>query len=199
MEGVNFAGVNLIGDRTFAHAIFNDEVEYLEFIKEVDIVLDALLVERLQNHVAGAVGGVACTAHRGFTIVARVAAKGALGNLPFGCAVEGQAHVLQLDDHINRLAAHNFNGVLVAQIVRPLDGVVGVPFPMVFFMVAQCGADTTLGSACVRTSRIQFAQHGGVGGFGGVQSRHQTGTAGTNHEHIILECRHRILLLGVLG
>jgi len=55
MEGVNFTRINFVGHSPFADTIFDDEVQHLELIKEVDIMLDTLLVQGLQNHVAGAV------------------------------------------------------------------------------------------------------------------------------------------------
>ena len=42
---------------------------------------------------------------------------------------EDGAHVLQLDDVVGRLLAHGLDGVLVAEVVAALDGVVGVLLP----------------------------------------------------------------------
>ena len=54
--------------------------------KNVTLLLDALLVEGLQDHVAGAVGGVAGPAHRLLGDVVGVPAEGALGDLALpGC------------------------------------------------------------------------------------------------------------------
>ena len=44
-------------DDAVADAVVGDEqVEHLEFVEELDVVLDALLVEGVEDHVAGAVG-----------------------------------------------------------------------------------------------------------------------------------------------
>ena len=41
-----------------------DQVDDMEFIIKIDVVFDALLVERLQDHVAGAVSGVTGAVNR---------------------------------------------------------------------------------------------------------------------------------------
>jgi hypothetical protein len=60
-----------------------------------------------------------------------VAAEGTLVDLAVVGAVEGHAVVLELDDDLVGLAAHELDGVLVAEPVGPLDGVVHVPVPVV--------------------------------------------------------------------
>jgi hypothetical protein len=48
-------------------------------------VLDALLEQRLQDHVAGAVGGVAGAAYRRLAVAGGVAAEPALVDPALGC------------------------------------------------------------------------------------------------------------------
>ena len=48
--------------------------------------------------------------------------------------------MLQLIDRVGRVAAEIFDGVLVAQPVRSLDGVVHVPAPVVLAHIAQAAA-----------------------------------------------------------
>ena len=141
----------------------DQKVEHVKFIEEVHVLLDALLVERLQNHVAGAVGGKAGAAHGAFAEVAGVAAEGALVNLAFGRAVEGQAHVLQVVDHLNRLAAHDLYCILVTQVVAALDRVEDVPLPVVFLNVAKRSADAALGRARMRAGGVELGQDGHIG------------------------------------
>ena len=45
--------------------------------------------------------------------------------------IEGDAHVLHVDQGGARLTTHHLDGVLVSQEVAALDGVVGVVFPVV--------------------------------------------------------------------
>src|SRR3970282_1195193 len=44
-------------------ALIDQDVHHLKLVQEADFVLDALLVKRLQDHVAGAIGCVASPAH----------------------------------------------------------------------------------------------------------------------------------------
>ena len=59
MEDVELAGGDLDGDDPPALAVDHDEVQHVELVEERHALLDALLVERLEDHVAGAVGRVA--------------------------------------------------------------------------------------------------------------------------------------------
>ncbi len=59
VEGVQLACGQLIGHHTAAFPVLDQHVEHVEFVEEHHVVLDRLLVERLQDHVAGAIGGVA--------------------------------------------------------------------------------------------------------------------------------------------
>ena len=61
MEDVKLARAQLNGDDAGADAIDNNHIHDLEFVEEADLILDALLIERLQDHVPGAIGGVAGT------------------------------------------------------------------------------------------------------------------------------------------
>ena len=52
--------------------------------------------------------------------------------------------MFQLDDRWNGLTAHILDRILVTQPVGALDGVIGMPTPVVLAHVAQCGRDATL-------------------------------------------------------
>jgi hypothetical protein len=156
VEDVQVAGGDLVGDHADTAAVGDDQVDHLELVEELDAVLDAVLVERLQDHVARAVGRVAGAADRALPEVVRVAAEGALGDLAVGRAREREPHVLELDDDVDRLLAHHLDGVLVAQVVRALDGVEGVPLRVVLLEVAERRADPALGRAGVRAGRVEL-------------------------------------------
>ena len=94
-----------IADHAARDAVLDEHVDDVVLVEELDAVLDALLVERLQDHVAGPVGRVAGAPDRRLAEVARVAAEAALVDLALGGPVEGQAHVLELDDRLDRLVA----------------------------------------------------------------------------------------------
>ena len=73
-----------------------------------------------------------------------VAAERPLIDLPDLGARERHAEMLELDDRRDRLAAHVFDRVLVAEPVRPLDRVVHVPAPVVVAHIAERGGDAAL-------------------------------------------------------
>ena len=99
-QNVHRAVRNLVADDARAAtalvrlATFKDEINDVIFVIELDARLDALLIERLQNHVAGAICGVAAAAHRPFAVVARMPTEAALVNLAVWCAIERKAHAL---------------------------------------------------------------------------------------------------------
>jgi hypothetical protein len=64
-------------------------------------------------------------------VVARVAAEPALVDPALGRAVERQAHLLEVEDRVDGLLAHALGSVLVDEVVAALDGVEGVPLPVV--------------------------------------------------------------------
>ena len=105
---------------------------------------DVLLIERVQNGVASAVGGGAGALHRRFTKVAHVAAEGPLIDLALFGAREGHAEVLELIDGGRRIAAEIFDRILVAQPVGTLHGVIHVPAPVIGAHVGERRRDAAL-------------------------------------------------------
>ncbi len=89
--------------------------------------------------------------------------------LAFGRAVEGQSHVLQLEHRVDGFIGHELDGILVAQIVGTFDRVIGVPFGLVFFIIAQRRADAALRRARVRACGIQLADHSRLRAARGIQ------------------------------
>ena len=188
VERVDLAGQDLVGhDARDALTVGRlDEVEDLELVVEGDLVLDALLVERVQDHVARPVGRVASPPDRRLAEVARVPAEAALGDLALARAAEGHAVVLELDEGPRRVLAHLLDGVLVAEVVRALRGVEGVPEPVVLLLVAERGADAALGGAGVAAERVELRDDGHVGpALGGVEGRHEPGAARADDDDVV--------------
>ena len=105
VDGVQLAGLDLVGNHAAAFAIAGEEqVDQVELVEEVDPVLDALLVQGLDDHVTGAVSRVAGPTDRSLSEVAGVAAEESLVDLALFGPVERQAHVLQLEHGVDRLA-----------------------------------------------------------------------------------------------
>jgi hypothetical protein len=185
LEDVEVTGRELIGDHArqrrvgAGSAVVAGEghVEHDELREEVDVAGHALLVQGLQDHVARAVGRVTGPPHRGFPVVAGVATEAALVDAAVGRAVEGQAQVLELDDGVDRLAAHDFGRRLVDQVVAALHRVEGVPLPGVVLHVGQRRAHAPLGGAGVGTGGVQLGQDGRPAAPGRLDGRSQPGPA----------------------
>ena len=139
-----------------------DEVQRHPLDEEIGLGAHVLLVQRVQHRVAGAVGRGAGALHRLLAVVGGVAAEGALVDRAVGVAVERHAHVLELVHHLAGLAAHELDGVLIAEPVRALHGVVEVVVPVVLGHVAEAGADATLRRHRVAARREDLGQHGHV-------------------------------------
>ena len=149
---------NNAGDPTFVH----HHVEYVELVVELDLVLYALLEERLQDHVAGAVGGVARAAYRSLAVARGVTAESALVDATLGRAVERKAELLQVVDGVDGFLAHDFGGVLVDEVVATLDGVERVPLPVVLLDVGEGRAHAALRRAGVGAGGVELGQYGGA-------------------------------------
>ena len=123
------------------------------------LVLHQLLVEHVQDRLAGDVGHVVRARRRG-------AAEGAGAEAALLVAVEGHAEVLEVEDLLRRLAAHDLDRVLVAEVVGPLDRVERVRLPRV--LRVEGGVDPALGRVGVRAHRMDLRDdadgRAGVGG-----------------------------------
>ena len=162
-----------------------DQVQRHPLDEEVGLGFDILLVQRVQHGVAGAVGGGAGAFHGLLTVVGGVAAKGALVNRAVRVAVKGHAHVFQVIHDLRCLAAHELDGILVAEPVRALDGVVEVVVPVVLVHVAEGGADAALCGYGVRARRKHLAQHGDVqAGARQLQRGAHAGATGANDDDV---------------
>ena len=162
-----------------------DQVERHPLDEEVGAGADVALVQRVQQRVAGAVGRGAGALHRLLAEVGGVAAERTLVDGAVGIAVERHAEVFELVDDLRRFAAHEFDGVLVAQVVAALDGVEHVPVPVVLAHVAERGADAALRGHRVRAGREHFRQHRHVqAGFGQLQRSAHAGAAGADDDGV---------------
>ena len=142
------------------------------------VVLHQLLVEHVQQRLAGDVGHVVGAG-------GRRAAEGAGAELALLVAVEGHAQVLEVEHLVGRLAAHDLDGVLVAQVVRALDGVERVRLPRV--LGVERGVDAARRRVGVRADGVDLGDdpHGGAGlrrGEGGALA----GESGSDDEDVVL-------------
>ena len=125
-------------------------------------------------------------------MVAGVPTEPALVDPALGGAVERQPHLLQVEDRVDGLLGHDLGGVLVDQVVAALDGVEGVPLPVVFLDIGQRGAHAALRRAGVGPGRVELGQHGGAGPRAGLDGGAHTGAAGADDHHVITMELHEV-------
>ena len=190
-KGVNFPRGQAQRHHPRAASVLNQQVEDVILVVKVHIVLDALLVAGLKDHVPGAVRGVAGAPHGRFAEFLGVPAEGPLGDFPVGRAAEGQAPVFEIVNGLDRFPAEDLHGILVSQVIAALDRVEHVPFPMVFFHVAEGGANAALRRSRVRARGIELAQHRHVALPGQLQRGHQA-RATRSHYHCVIPLDHVI-------
>ena len=142
--------------------LVEEELEHVVLVVELDLLLDALLVQRLQDHVTGAVGRVARTSHGRLAVVTSVAAKAPLVDLAVLGAVERKAHVLKVKHSVDGLAAENLCGVLINEVVATLDRVEDVPLSVVVFHVRKCRRHAALRSTGVRARGVELGENSGA-------------------------------------
>lgn len=187
-EDMHGAVVKLPRDNALTNAIFrHDQVDGEILDEELGLFLERLAIERVQDRVAGAVGGGAGALHRrSFAKLGGVAAEGALINLAFLGAREGHAIVLKLVNRLRRLAGEVFHRIGIAEPVRALDGIVKVPLPAVGAHVAKRGGDAPLGGNRMRAGRKDLRDTGRSQPLlGHAKRRPKARATGANHDDIV--------------
>mmetsp|Transcript_96380 Transcript_96380/g.234239 ORF Transcript_96380/g.234239 Transcript_96380/m.234239 type:complete len:411 (+) Transcript_96380:519-1751(+) len=146
LDAVQAAVLHVHHQHAAAHAlVVHDEVECEVLDEVVRVERQRAPIQRVEHRVARAIGsGGAAVRLAALAEVKRLPAEGALVDLALLRPRERQAVRLQLDNGTRRLTAHVVDGVLVAQPVRSLDGIVHVPSPVVLRDVGQRGVDAAL-------------------------------------------------------
>ena len=193
-EEVQRPVVEVPGEHALAGALLvHHQVEGEILDEEGRLVAQRLLVKRVQDGMAGAIGGGAGAVRLLLAVVEGHAAEGALVDLAVGRAREGHAVVLELNDRPGSLLAEVLDRVLIAEPVRPLDGVVHMPAPVVLLHVAERRRDAALGGHRVAAGGEELADAGGLQpGLGEAQSRAQAGAAGAHHHHVVVVLGNRV-------
>ena len=188
LEAMQCAVVQLPRGQAPAGAgLVHDQIQREVLDEEVDVVVERLAVQGVQHGVAGAVGRRAGALDRGLAEVARHAAEGALVDLALVGAREGHAPVLQFVHRRGGVAHHVLDGLLVAEPVRTLDGVVHVPAPIVLAHVAQRSGDAALGRHGVRAGGEHLGYAGGLQtGLGAAEGGPQARSPSADHHHVEL-------------
>ena len=173
-----------------------DQIERHPLDEELRPGADVALIQRMQHGVAGAVGRGTGTLHRVLAVALHMAAERTLVNPAVGKAVERHAEMFQLIHRFRRRAAHEFDRVLVAEIVGALDRVVHVPVPVVFRDITQRRGDAALRRDGMRARRKHFRQHGDPQtGFRELEGRPHAGAARANDDRVKLSRGYCHLLI----
>ena len=93
----------LDNNHALAVIVLKNHIEYLVLIEKRHLIFDALLIQGLQDHMAGSVCCITGPVHGAFAEVAGMAAKTPLVNAPVLGAIERQASVLQIIYRLNCL------------------------------------------------------------------------------------------------
>ena len=179
LDALDAAVDEVPGGEADAALAVHHEVEREPLLVDRDLRLHELLVEDVQEHVAGDVGRVAR---------ARGAAgpERALGDLAVGRAREDAAHVLELVDVAGPLLAHDGDRILVAQVVGALDGEERVLLGRVLRRVAERGVDAALRGARMAARGMQLRDDGDVGAVPrGLDCGAHPGDPGTDHNDVV--------------
>ena len=137
------------GDHALAAILVDHELPGEELLVDRDVALDELLVENLDQDVARDVGREDRPRRAG-------RAERALRELPVVGAREDRPPLLELVDVERRLAREDLDRVLVAEVVRALDGVEGMDLGAVLAGVPEGRVDPALGRAGVAAGRVEL-------------------------------------------
>ncbi len=155
--------VELETDDAATAALFHDEIDGEIFDEELGRMAQCLAIERVQQRMAGPVGGGAgALRRRPLAEIGGHAAEGALINASVLGARKRHAPMFELIDRGRGVAADIFDRILIAEPVRPLHGVVHVPFPIVRPHIAERGGDAALGRDGMRAGRKDLGDRGGA-------------------------------------
>ena len=185
-EAMQFAGRQIQRHHAAADAVDHDQVDGEILDKKLGLVLERLLVERMQDGMPGSIGRGAGALRGALAEIGGHAAERPLVDLAFLGARKRHAVVLQFDNRGHRLAAHVLDRVLVAEPVGTLDGVVHMPLPAVRAHVAERSAHAALCRYRVAAGRKHLGNTGGrESGCGHAQGSAQAGAAGADDDDIV--------------
>ena len=167
--------------------IAHDQVEGEIFDEEFGLMFQRLLIQRMQHRMARAVGSGAGALRRALAVMRGHAAEGTLVDFTFRRAAERHAVMFQFDDGGNGFLAHILDGILIAQPVRPLDGVVKMEAPVVFAHITERRGDAALRRNRMGTCREYLGdQRGFQALFRAAETGAQTRATGADHDNVIV-------------
>ncbi len=139
------------------------EVDREPLVQEGRLRAQVRLIEGVQQRVTGSIGrGARASRLPALAEVLRLPAERPLINAAGLGPRKRQPHVFEFVDRLRSDAAHVLDRILVADVVRPFDGVVHMPAPVVVGIVARDRAgDAALRRHRVRSRREYLRNHRG--------------------------------------
>src|ERR1700719_1917349 len=169
-----------------ALVFIHDQVEHDVLDEELGVVLEALLVKGMEHRMSRPVSGGAGALGQSLAPLHGMAAKRPLIEQAVLGSREWPPEMLELDDRFHGIAAHEFDRVLVAEPVGPLDGVVHVPAPVVLAHIPERRADAALRRDGMAAGRGNPADASGLETCNGhSQCRPQPGAAAPDNDDIV--------------
>ncbi len=133
----DFAGFNTQRGTSHHCAILVfHQIERIPFREDGGVVFQVLLIQRVQQCVTGTVSRCCGTCRLLAAEVFRLAAKRTLIDTAIIQTGERETHMFQLQNGFRAGLTHIFDRVLVTDVVGAFNGIVHVPFPVIFMGVA---------------------------------------------------------------
>ena len=157
-----FAGLHADGDDTNNSTVLVfDDIRSKPFIEETGIVFQVALIEGMQKRMSGSVSSGAGTCSlSALAVILGLPTKGTLVDTAIFITGKRQPHMLQFEHCLRTFTAHVFDSILVTDIVRPLDGVIHMPAPVIIRISTGYGAgNSALSRNCMRTCRKYFGNY----------------------------------------
>jgi hypothetical protein len=142
---MEFTGSKIIDHHPYTSISFKDEGEDIAFRIKFYLTAQALVVEGIENNSSCSIRRIASPLHRPFPIISGMAPEVPLGNLSLCGTAERNAHMLQFINDPGGILDHNLDGILITEIITPLDRIEEMPFPVILLLITQRSCNPTLG------------------------------------------------------
>mmetsp|Transcript_11997 Transcript_11997/g.21516 ORF Transcript_11997/g.21516 Transcript_11997/m.21516 type:complete len:570 (-) Transcript_11997:118-1827(-) len=201
LEAVKGAILHAEGNDTTADTlVVHDEVEGKVLDVEIAVPPHGLTIESVEHGVTSTISGAGATVSLATpTVVKGLTTEGTLINLSILSTRKGETVVLKLPDGLGGLTTHVLNSILVTEPVATLNGIVGVPPPVILSHVTESGINTTLGSDSVRPRGEKLGDTGSLESLlRETNSGTETSTTGTNDNSVELVVNELVSALGAV-
>ncbi len=178
----NFSLKEVESEKTGTPSLLNDQGEGIPFLINRNLQPCDLFVKHVEKVVAGPVGRITGPGKAG-------PAKRTLGDFSLFRPGKESSPVLHFDHPFDCIPAHQFRRILIGQVVSPLDGVKGMPFPRILYRnvrIGERGVDPALGRHGVGPQGMDLGKDRDVPSRPpDLDGRSQTGQSSADHQNIV--------------